>query len=426
MSSDKEQKRLDKAHKKHHKHTSLVSRLLTSLFDSTIETPFEVILSHYRVAILVFHILSVLISISLAITKLIGQSNTLIFVLLLISLIGYGVLILFYIIFFIQENKKKKKDRRVSWWSINKKQVLAVVKVLITLLSISVSISLIAATHQFDKTGSDPSLSVVVNIIVFVYSILILIINSIMIVFQIYKIVKAIHHRKELQKEAATQELKKQKRRQIYMYLQHELRQFQEFSLNLNEKFHKLEAVLDKRIETKTREDDMHLLVKLKDDQYEDNGTNHIYEDIRLIVVNHNNKIAIVNVDEKHDEFGPRKFFQLPGGKVKPWETLRDALVRIVIETIGIKVNLTEELGRVDDAYNVLKRENHNYFFIVETVNDSNLPSKLLNSDNKIIWVSFEKAISFYEKMPNTLLSRLVKNRELPVIRLASHEVSNK
>ena len=37
----------------------------------------------------------------------------------------------------------------------------------------------------------------------------------------------------------------------------------------------------------------------------------------------------------------------------------------------------------------------------------------------EIIWVPIQEAISLYEKMPNSGVSKLVKQRELPILNLA-------
>jgi 8-oxo-dGTP diphosphatase len=156
------------------------------------------------------------------------------------------------------------------------------------------------------------------------------------------------------------------------------------------------------------------------DDQYPNRGIDHVRRCARGVIVNESMEVALTKIFYD-DNFGHRDYYELPGGGIKENESIIEAFQREIEEEIGFQVQLISPLARVDDFYNLIKRENHNYYFlgktIVKTQSRQEEQEQLMIAD--IIWISLEKAIALYEKMDDKLISGLVKQRELPILRLA-------
>lgn len=164
----------------------------------------------------------------------------------------------------------------------------------------------------------------------------------------------------------------------------------------------------------------MKLIASLKDDQYPFTGVSHVREIVRCILLDEQNRVCIEYILDD-DGFGPRDYYETPGGGVKEGESHEQAIEREMEEEVGCKVQIIQELGEVKDYYNLIKRRNHNYFYLVRKV--GTCPQRLEEDEkrriNKIIWVDIDEAISLYENMQNVLVGRIVRQRELPILKLA-------
>ena len=164
----------------------------------------------------------------------------------------------------------------------------------------------------------------------------------------------------------------------------------------------------------------MEPLFKFKDDQYPFTGVSHTREVVRAIFVDENDNVCLEYL--KHDDgFGPRDYYETPGGGAKPNETHEETLHRELHEEVGYESEVICFLGEVDDYYNLIQRKNHNYYYLVRR---GKKVHQHLEVDeqiriNKIIWVPIDEAIRLYEEMQNVLVGRLVKQRELPILKLA-------
>ena len=73
-------------------------------------------------------------------------------------------------------------------------------------------------------------------------------------------------------------------------------------------------------------------------------------------------------------------------------------------------------------------RKNHNYFYLVkrlEKVEQHLEPDEAIRI-NKIMWVPIDEAIELYENMQNVLVGKIVKQRELPILKLAKIALQSK
>lgn len=163
----------------------------------------------------------------------------------------------------------------------------------------------------------------------------------------------------------------------------------------------------------------MRLLYKLKDNEYQYNGIIKTRKAIRGVVINKENKIAIIHLFGD-DIFGHRDYYETPGGGKKRFETNKKALKREIKEELGIKIKNIKPLGKVIDYYNLLRQKNLSYYYIcfVDTYSESNLTKFEKKIFENIYWYDVDKIISLYENMVNEPLARLVKNREEEIFKL--------
>ena len=160
--------------------------------------------------------------------------------------------------------------------------------------------------------------------------------------------------------------------------------------------------------------------LKFKDDQYLFNGITHTREIVRAILIDENNNVCIEKIKDD-DGFGPRDYYETPGGGVKSGESHIDALHREIAEEVGYKCEVLHHIADVHDYYNLIKRKNHNHFYLVkrlEKVEQHLEPDEKIRIE-KIMWVSIDKAIELYEYMQDVLVGKIVKQRELPILKMA-------
>ena len=162
----------------------------------------------------------------------------------------------------------------------------------------------------------------------------------------------------------------------------------------------------------------MKLIKSLRDEQYPFDYIDHTRYVSRGVLINEKNEVAIIKVSGD-DIFGHRDYYETPGGGKKVNETIRQACLRELEEETGYEVEIIKELGMVNDYYNLIHRNNKNYFYLCKT---KRFVGKHLENYEKtviqeVVWVSIDKAIELYENMGGSGVAILVKNRELPILK---------
>ena len=164
----------------------------------------------------------------------------------------------------------------------------------------------------------------------------------------------------------------------------------------------------------------MSIVLKFKDDQYMFTGVTHTREIVRAILIDEYNNVCLEKLLDD-DGFGPRDYYETPGGGIKKGESHEEALHREIEEEVGYKCEVLAHIADVHDYYNLIGRKNYNHFYLVrrlEKVKQHLEPDEKLRI-SKIIWVPIDQAIKLYENMQNVLVGKIVKQRELPILKLA-------
>lgn len=156
--------------------------------------------------------------------------------------------------------------------------------------------------------------------------------------------------------------------------------------------------------------------LKLKDNEYEYINNDKTRLTARAFVINGNNEIAILHI-KGDDNFGHRDYYETSGGGIEENESIEEAILRELDEEIGYKCEIVKYLGKVEDEYNLLHRKNINHYYLCKTICKTKIHHVSFGDSliNEICWLSIDEIISKYEKMNDTKIARLVKNREYPV-----------
>ena len=162
----------------------------------------------------------------------------------------------------------------------------------------------------------------------------------------------------------------------------------------------------------------METILKLKDEEYPFDYVDHTRKTARGILMNEKGEIAF-NKLSGYDIFGDRHYYETPGGGVDDGETEEAALHREIKEETGYECEIIKPIGIVDDYYNLIHRHNLNYYFLCKT--SLFVGKKLEDYETtvieKVVWMDIDTAIKEFEKMDNSPIARLVRNRELPILK---------
>lgn len=164
----------------------------------------------------------------------------------------------------------------------------------------------------------------------------------------------------------------------------------------------------------------MKIILELKDEEYPLEFIDHQRHIARGVVINELGEVAL-NKIYNLDKFGQRDYYELPGGGINEGETPEEAFKREILEEVGYTTEIIYPFGIVHDYYNLIHRENYNYYFLAKALvnQGQHLEEKETHYIEKLVWVPLEEAIQYFLNMKDDRISGLVKRRELPILVLA-------
>lgn len=149
--------------------------------------------------------------------------------------------------------------------------------------------------------------------------------------------------------------------------------------------------------------------------------TNHDREIVRAIVFDDEGYLYFVRA-ERDDDFGKATLIETSGGGVEKGENLEEAIHRELKEELGAHAEIIGKIGVISDYYNLIHRHNINNYYLCKAISFSD---KSLTQDEiecfhlSTLKLSYDEAISEYERCAKTAIGRLVANRELPILKHA-------
>ena len=164
----------------------------------------------------------------------------------------------------------------------------------------------------------------------------------------------------------------------------------------------------------------MRVIAHFQDNEFPYNGYNHTRNIVRGIVYNDNFEIALIKL-HTFDIFGERDLYETPGGGVEKGEKLIDAFKREIKEEVGAEIDNIEEIGRIVDFYNCIYRRNNNHFFLahIKSIGEQHLTDLEKGWFEGVKYMSVDKAIYEYENSRDLPVNNIVRQRELPILKIA-------
>ena len=169
------------------------------------------------------------------------------------------------------------------------------------------------------------------------------------------------------------------------------------------------------------------IYLELKDEEWPFEYTDHDRSIVRAIVVDDEGYFYFVRAD-RDDDFGRAVIIETAGGGVEVGEDLDEAIKRELNEELGAEVEVICKIGVVSDYYNLIHRHNINNFYLCRAVS---FGEKMLTDDEinyfhlSTLKLTYDEAIQEYAKNRESMLGRIVANRELPILIRAKEILDN-
>ena len=156
----------------------------------------------------------------------------------------------------------------------------------------------------------------------------------------------------------------------------------------------------------------------LKDEEWPFTFTDHERLIARAVLFDDRGYFYFCRI-ERNDEFGNGCFIETSGGGVEMGETLIDALQRELKEELGAEVEVLEEIGIVRDYYNLIHRRNINHYFLCRLLSFGQTDRRRDEIEDlhlSALKVTYDEAVSEYQRCRSMKLGRLLAARELPIL----------
>lgn len=168
------------------------------------------------------------------------------------------------------------------------------------------------------------------------------------------------------------------------------------------------------------------LHLELQDTQWPFTYTDHVRQIVRAIVFDAEGYLYFVRV-HRNDMFGPATLIETSGGGVEPGEDDETAIQRELREELGAKVDVLGRIGVVDDYYNLLHRRNINRYYLcrVRSFGETHMTRDEIEDFRlSTLKLRFDAAVREYERCADSKIGKLLKSRELPVLKTAGRMIS--
>ena len=166
-------------------------------------------------------------------------------------------------------------------------------------------------------------------------------------------------------------------------------------------------------------------LFHFQDNYYPLTYIDHKRITVRAVLLNDKNEVALLHL-VTDDDFGHRDCYELPGGGKKKKETFHQGVLREVLEETGYEGRVLTFLGEVVDYYNLIHRENHNYYYLIKStkfvgINREEYENEIIQ---ELLFTNIDTAISLMEHVDDDGVGHLVSQREIPILKLAKEYIN--
>ena len=160
------------------------------------------------------------------------------------------------------------------------------------------------------------------------------------------------------------------------------------------------------------------IYLELRDEEWPFEYTDHDRMIVRAIVVDDKGYFYFVRAD-RDDDFGRAVVIETAGGGVEVGEDLNEAIKRELHEELGAEIEVICKIGVVSDYYNLIHRHNINNFYLCRALR---FGDRMLTDDEinyfhlSTLKLTYDEAINEYAKNRESMLGRIIANRELPIL----------
>ena len=163
------------------------------------------------------------------------------------------------------------------------------------------------------------------------------------------------------------------------------------------------------------------LSIELQDNEWPFEYTDHDRSIARAICIDEDGAFYFVRIN-RDDHFGKATLIETSGGGIEEGEDPYTAIGRELKEELGAETEVICKIGTVSDYYNLVHRQNLNHYFLCRIISfgETNMTQQEIEDFHmSTLKMTYEEAVSEYEKCKETPLGRLIANRELPILERA-------
>lgn len=166
----------------------------------------------------------------------------------------------------------------------------------------------------------------------------------------------------------------------------------------------------------------MRLLREIKDKPYPKNKKVEFREASRAVLFDDDNLIPILFVSKEN-------YHKLPGGGVEKGEDKLKALVREVSEETGCEMEITGEVGGIEEYRSEFNLQQLSYCYLGKVIKKSepHFVQKEIDEGFKLVWLTLDEAIKTLKNdKPQNYEGGFIQKRDLTFLKKVKEIINNK
>lgn len=129
----------------------------------------------------------------------------------------------------------------------------------------------------------------------------------------------------------------------------------------------------------------------------------------RAVIINHSNEVALLFVSKNN-------YHKLPGGGIEQGEDISEALIREVIEEVGVEIKLITEVGAIIEYRDQFELLQLSYCYVAEVeklLENPSFTEEEVSNGFILKWVPIEEAINLLrDDQPRDYMGKFIQKRD--------------